>query len=190
MRRNRFSVREIFEAIARCKKQEWTVLMTSAAAMIRRLWPFGFVRAAKTGTVVLVMLTLAGSSKQMSKQEFKGNIPVYLEFGEASWYGPGFQGRETASGDIFDTHKMTAAHPTLPLGTKVEVINPQKGKKVEVKITDRGPYAKGRAIDLSKAAAKKLGIVKKGTADVKIVIKAPKEKSARKKSAKKNEAKK
>lgn len=98
---------------------------------------------------------------------------TYKEVGEASWYGPGFHGRRTASGKIFDQGKMTAAHPRLPLGTEVEVTNLENKKKVEVKITDRGPYAKDRIIDLSKAAAKKLDMKEEGVGKVKIEIAEP-----------------
>jgi rare lipoprotein A len=94
--------------------------------------------------------------------------PTFKQEGEASWYGPGFHGKETASGDTFDQNKMTAAHRTLPLGTKAKVTNPETGKSVTVTITDRGPYIKGRDIDLSHAAAKKLGIKKEGVEAVKI----------------------
>src|SRR5918992_1115578 len=78
----------------------------------------------------------------------------YIEHGEASWYGKQFHGRKTANGERFSQHDMTAAHRTLPLGTKVMVENQENGEQVEVKITDRGPYAqpKRRIIDLSRAA--------------------------------------
>jgi len=76
----------------------------------------------------------------------------------ASWYGPGFQGRRTASGETFDTNKMTAASRDLPFGTKVLVTNPRNGRTCQVTINDRGPYVKGRDIDLSHAAAQRLGI--------------------------------
>lgn len=78
--------------------------------------------------------------------------------GTASWYGPGFHNRLTANGERFDMHAMTAAHRTLPFGTMVLVKNPATGKSVTVRINDRGPYVKGRIIDLSRAAAQKLGI--------------------------------
>ncbi len=90
------------------------------------------------------------------------------EVGEASWYGPGFHGRETASGKTFDQKAMTAAHPSLPLGSKAQVTNLENGKSVEVIINDRGPDAKGRAIDLSGGAANKLDMKEQGTAQVKI----------------------
>ena len=88
--------------------------------------------------------------------------------GEASWYGPNFNGKRTASGHTFDETKMTAAHRTLPLGSKVKVTNLNNGKFIEVEINDRGPYTKGRIIDLSHAAAKALGIRDEGTARVSI----------------------
>jgi peptidoglycan lytic transglycosylase len=94
--------------------------------------------------------------------------PKVEQVGEASWYGPAHQGQETASGDTFDQNKLTAAHPTLPLGTKAVVTNLETGKSVAVTINDRGPYVKGRKIDLSRAAAQKLGMAKEGVAKVKI----------------------
>lgn len=94
--------------------------------------------------------------------------PVYQETGEASFYGPGFHGKETASGETFNQNELTAAHPKLPLGSEVEVKNLENGKTVTVEINDRGPYAKGRDIDLSKAAAKELDMIEGGTAPVKI----------------------
>ena len=90
--------------------------------------------------------------------------------GEASWYGPGFHGKKTASGQIYNQNAMTAASRTLPLGTRVMVTNLDNGKEVEVTINDRGPYAKGRIIDLSKAAARKLGFIKAGVARVRIEV--------------------
>lgn len=88
--------------------------------------------------------------------------------GVASWYGPGFSGKKTATGEIFDETKMTAAHKTLPLGTKAKVTNVKNGKSVEVEINDRGPYAEGRIIDLSQAAAAAIGIVDRGLATVRV----------------------
>jgi rare lipoprotein A (peptidoglycan hydrolase) len=88
--------------------------------------------------------------------------------GEASWYGPGFQGKKTASGEIFDDSKLTAAHKTIPLGSKAKVTNLTNGKTVEVKINDRGPFIDGRMVDLSQAAAKALGMIDRGTARVQI----------------------
>ncbi len=78
--------------------------------------------------------------------------------GKASWYGPGFHGRLTANGERFNTNAYTAAHKTLPFGTKVKVTNAKTGQSVVVRINDRGPYAHGRVIDLSKASARSIGI--------------------------------
>lgn len=77
--------------------------------------------------------------------------------GKVSWYGPGFDGRKTASGEVFDMRKNTAAHLKLKFGTKVLVENPRNGKSVVVKVNDRGPYAKGRVMDISRGAAEKIG---------------------------------
>jgi peptidoglycan lytic transglycosylase len=96
--------------------------------------------------------------------------PVYVQQGAASWYGPGFHGRKTASGERFDQHELTAAHKKLPLGTKATVTNLKNGKTVEVEINDRGPYVGGRILDLSKAAAERLGMKKSGTALVRLVV--------------------
>lgn len=79
--------------------------------------------------------------------------------GKASWYGPGFHGKKTASGKLFDQNALTAAHKHLPLGAKVRVTNLRTHKSTIVKITDRGPYVRGRIIDLSKGAALAIGMV-------------------------------
>ena len=96
----------------------------------------------------------------------------YREHGLASYYGRGFHGRKAADGDRFSQNEMTAAHRRLPLGTKVMVENRATGEQVEVKITDRGPYAdkKRRIIDLSKAAADSVGIVEQGVAPVRVIV--------------------
>lgn len=94
------------------------------------------------------------------------NLFRYDQVGIASWYGEPFHGRRTSSGEIYDMYKFTAAHLTLPLGTVVLVTDLDTGKSVVVRITDCGPYVEGRVIDLSFAAAQKLGIVRKGLARV------------------------
>ena len=91
-----------------------------------------------------------------------------VEAGMASWYGAAFQGRRTASGERFDMNQLTAAHKTLPLGTVVQVRNPLNGKTVDVTINDRGPFIKGRIIDLSYRAALVLGIVQEGKQPVEV----------------------
>ena len=85
----------------------------------------------------------------------------YVEEGIASWYGPKFHGRRTASGEVFDMHRLTAAHPWLPFGTIVKVTNLENGLSVVVRINDRGPFVKGRIIDLSYAAAKKIRMLRR-----------------------------
>jgi rare lipoprotein A (peptidoglycan hydrolase) len=90
--------------------------------------------------------------------------------GEASWYGPGFHGKKTASGEIFDQTKFTAAHKTLPLGSRARVTNIKNGNSVEVEINDRGPFVEGRILDLSRAAARALGFISAGTAPVRLEL--------------------
>jgi rare lipoprotein A len=95
------------------------------------------------------------------------------QIGVASWYGDHWQGRAMASGKPFDDSKLTAAHRTLPLNTRVRVTNLETGRSVEVTITDRGPYVDGRVIDLSVAAAQRLGMVREGLVPVQITTIAP-----------------
>ncbi|OOG53017.1 septal ring lytic transglycosylase RlpA family protein [Polaromonas sp. C04] len=93
--------------------------------------------------------------------------------GLASWYGSGFHGRRTASGERFDMHALTAAHPKLPLGSYARVTLLSSGKSVVVRITDRGPHAAHRVIDLSRAAAVQLGLLKRGVGEVAVQQVAP-----------------
>lgn len=128
-----------------------------------------------SAVVLLGALALSGCTSERSVEPGKGSAapvqPSHQEAGEASWYGPGFHGKETASGETFDQGKMTAAHPTLPMGTQATVTNLENSKKVEVRINDRGPYAGDRVIDLSRAAARKLGMEEDGTTEVKVEAK-------------------
>lgn len=97
--------------------------------------------------------------------------PVTLpQTGQASWYGAAHQGKQTASGATFDQAELTAAHPSLPFGSKVKVTNLANGKSVEVVITDRGPSSGNRIIDLSQAAAQALEMIDSGTADVRLEL--------------------
>jgi rare lipoprotein A len=97
---------------------------------------------------------------------FSVTSPAMAQCGGASWYGPGFHGKKTASGERFNENAMTAAHRSLPFGTVVTVTDQRTGKSVKVTINDRGPFHKGRIIDLSKAAATKLGFRNAGTTKV------------------------
>jgi len=91
--------------------------------------------------------------------------------GKASYYANKFNGRKTASGEVFRNSKRTAAHLTIPFGTKVKVTNLRNGKSVKVRINDRGPFVKGRIIDLSKKAARKIDMVNEGVGNVRIKYK-------------------
>ncbi|MBN8718811.1 rare lipoprotein A [Hydrobacter penzbergensis] len=108
-----------------------------------------------------LLLVLTGCSRRIT------------ETGMASYYGvnDGFNGKKTANGEIFNTHQLTAAHKTLPFGTMVKVTNLSNGESVKVRINDRGPYIKGRIIDLSAKAAEKLDMTSKGVAQVKLSYK-------------------
>lgn len=97
--------------------------------------------------------------------------PIRLQFtGMASWYGPGFNGNQSASGEIYNQNAMTAAHKTLPFGTRVQVTNLDNGRSTIVRINDRGPYVGGRVIDLSAAAARVLGVMQSGVAPVRLEV--------------------
>ena len=102
--------------------------------------------------------------RYFTKDDSKG----YVERGIASWYGPGFHGRKTSNGEPYDMNAMTAAHKTLPLPTYARVTNLQNGKAAVVRINDRGPFHGPRVIDLSRAAATKLGVIGTGTAEVEV----------------------
>lgn len=113
--------------------------------------------------------TSASSSSNSSQQDdFLPRIRNYLKKGVASWYGPGFHGKKTATGETFNMYAMTAAHKTLPLSSYAEVTNPANNRSVIVRINDRGPFHHNRILDLSYAAAKKLGLHSKGSGAVQI----------------------
>ena len=125
---------------------------------------------------------------QVKEEVPKPEGPKVEQVGNASWYGPALDGKETASGETFDQNELTAAHPTLPLGTKAVVTNLETGKSVDGQINDRGPFVKGRKIDLSRAAAQKIGMTKKGVAKVKIETTKPHRHATKKRTTKKPEA--
>jgi rare lipoprotein A len=115
-----------------------------------------------------LLLLSAACSNQRRPAPLPTTPTNLLQKGYASWYGPGFQGRRTANGEKYDMHDLTAAHLTLPFGTRVAVRNPQTGRSVIVRINDRGPYKRSRIIDLSQAAARAVGVFGPGTAFVEI----------------------
>jgi rare lipoprotein A len=104
---------------------------------------------------------------------YPGEDFSYDETGIASWYGEQFHGRYTANGEVFDLNSVTAAHRTLPMPTVVEVTNLENGRVIQVRVNDRGPYARGRIIDLSRRSAQLLGFEQQGTAKVRVRILVP-----------------
>ena len=118
------------------------------------------------GAVTMLLLVVgrpAGSS-----------TPLHVQLGLASFYGPGFNGEQTASGEIFDEREMVAAHRTLPLGSVVRVTNLENGRAVIVRVIDRGPYGrnyrKGTIIDVSRGAARRLGFIREGLVRVRVEL--------------------
>ncbi len=131
-----------------------------------------FPREHRVIAVALLSLVLVAScgGKNLPPPVPPTEVEGYKEKGMASWYGNPYHGRKTANGERYDMYQMTAAHKTLPFGTVVRVINLENGKKVEVRINDRGPFKKGRIIDLSYASAKKLDMIGPGVVKVKVVV--------------------
>jgi rare lipoprotein A len=113
------------------------------------------------GFVLSAAVPMNSNSRPLEKEQA-------CEVGLASYYARKFHGRRTASGERYDMHAMTAAHRALKFGSLVEVTNLKNGRKVEVRINDRGPFIKGRVIDLSYAAAKKIGILSQGVVKVRV----------------------
>ncbi|HXG51644.1 MAG TPA: septal ring lytic transglycosylase RlpA family protein [candidate division Zixibacteria bacterium] len=132
---------------------------------------FFSLRPGLGAATVVPALVLAACSVPLSRSRAP-SLPEArpTQSGIASWYGPGFHGQPTASGAIYDQNDLTAAHQTLPLGTRVMVTNLTNGAAVEVTVNDRGPFAKGRIIDLSYAAARSIGMIGPGTAPVRIEV--------------------
>ncbi len=121
-----------------------------------------------TGVVVAILVSLPMSASARVKTG-------HTQKGVASYYHDALHGRKTASGEVYNKRIMSAAHKSLPLGTKVRVTKAGSGKSIVVKINDRGPFVKGRIIDLSRRAARELGIINSGVAKVKVeVLKIPK----------------
>ena len=133
--------------------------------------------------VLLVCVSFACSACGSSGSHRRGYVRVtstkprvenvkagYTFSGDASFYGKGYDGRKTASGEIFDRDDFTCAHRTLPFGTKLKVVRQKTGASVVVRVNDRGPYSKKRVLDLSEAAGKVLGLDKAGHAQVKAVV--------------------
>ncbi len=96
--------------------------------------------------------------------------PIKVWVGNASWYGPEFNGRETADGERFNAESLTAAHPNLPFGSWVRIVNPRNGRFEVVRINDRGPYQEGREIDVSYRVARKIGLIYSGVSQVRLEL--------------------
>lgn len=123
-------------------------------------------RASTALLSLLLILPLAGCASE----RYARPSPGINQRGIASWYGPKFHGRLTANGEVYDMHQLTAAHRELPFGTVIEVENLDNGRKVEVRINDRGPFVRGRILDLSYEAARRLGMAQVGLARIDLRI--------------------
>ena len=123
---------------------------------------------------LLVCFTLfacsSNSPTPSSHHSSKKHTVVKTQKGKASYYADKFQGRSTANGEKFDQRKLTAAHKKLPFGTKLRVTNVQNGKSVIVRVNDRGPFVKGRIVDLSRAAFNRIGHTREGVLNVKVEV--------------------
>jgi rare lipoprotein A len=117
-----------------------------------------------------IVFSAACSGNRRPASPVPGSVGTPVQKGFASWYGPGFHGRRTANGERYDMNDLTAAHPSLPFGTRVAVRNPRTGQSVTVRINDRGPFSKNRVIDLSYAAAREAGVWGPGTAFVELYL--------------------
>ena len=135
-------------------------------------------------SAIVVSIALAACASSQSSTEIRhgaGNRPAgassdrvgFEQIGVASWYGARYHGRSTASGERFDMNALTAAHRTLPFGTRVRVTNLGNGRSVVVRINDRGPFVTGRIIDVSRSAAERLGFTRQGVARVEVRVVRP-----------------
>ena len=141
----------------------------TAAPARRRAWPRArWCRL--PALLTLLAFALAGDAYLNLAVRFGPPVPAPRGVGLASWYGPGFYGHRTAAGVLFTGGAMTAAHRSLPLGTRVRVTNLDNGRSVVVRVNDRGPFVSGRVIDLSPAAAKQLDMLRTGVARVKLEV--------------------
>lgn len=123
--------------------------------------------------VISLFISSCGTSSRLGKKDDtpkSRKVGGKIEEGVASWYGPNFDGKLTANGEIYDMYGLTAAHRTLPFNSIVKVKNLDNGQSVQVRINDRGPYAKNRIIDLSKKAADEINMLGSGTAPVELIL--------------------
>jgi rare lipoprotein A len=121
--------------------------------------------------LVTILIGVLAACGRVPKPTYFPGYPVgFVERGVASWYGPGFQGNKTANGERYDMHQLTAAHRTLPLGSIAVVRSMSTGRQVTVRINDRGPFARGRVLDLSLAGAHALGMTGAGTDEIELRV--------------------
>lgn len=150
------------------------MFMVSCGTASRRFITGGMNKTTSANEIEPPDIESLGSSVHPKAQEIRAishkeiSSLQLIEKGIASWYGADFHGQLTASGEVYNMHELTAAHRTLPFNTIVLVKNVENGRTVVVRINDRGPYVQNRIIDLSKKAARKLGMLKSGTAHVKL----------------------
>lgn len=150
------------------------LLVASAASVVACLAPGCSSGSGVAGGSKQVVTKGAKTGKKADSGKTGGSSTAKVEKGKASYYADKFHGRATASGQKYDKRKMTAAHKTLPFGTVVRVTNTATGKSVDVTVNDRGPFAKGRIVDVSRAAAEKLGMIQAGVIDCTLkIIKEP-----------------
>ena len=120
------------------------------------------------GFAILASIALLTGCGKAHVNASAPSLKKFSQTGVASWYGPGYEGKRTASGEVFHMSELTAAHRNLPFDTRVRVTNLSNKKQVDVRINDRGPFVQGRIIDLSREAAQRIDLIGPGTAKVKI----------------------
>jgi peptidoglycan lytic transglycosylase len=129
------------------------------------------LRPLRNSCILFLFCSLVACSGRAPKPTYFPGYPIgYVERGMASWYGPGFHGNKTANGERYDMHQLTAAHRTLPLGSVAVVRSMSNGQQVTVRINDRGPFSRGRILDLSLAGARALGMVGNGTDKIELRV--------------------
>ena len=138
------------------------------------MWSEPSSRTARALALLVVLFAgsvIQGCSSTPPRADRFPGYPIgFVERGEASWYGPGFHGNKTANGERYDMHKLTAAHRTLPLGSIAVVQSLSSGRQVTVRINDRGPFARGRVLDLSLAGAQAIGMTGNGTDQIELRV--------------------
>jgi rare lipoprotein A len=138
-------------------------------ALVDGLPAYAHRRALAVAAAAMALLLCAPASGSRNTA-VEDAVSAWTQNGRVSWYGPGFHGRRTASGESFDTNDLTMAHRSLPLGSKVRVTNLDNGRSVVLRVNDRGPYVRGRIADLSHAAASKLDFLDDGVVRARIEL--------------------